>query len=106
MNATWTTKYGERRVRHDPPTLEDALFAAQGMMLEGQEQIRFAAELMQVPVEDIQARAEQWIRNQANNRASDRAGQTRAILVGREARTVIVERRTTRHIGDRRSPKS
>ena len=102
MSATWTTKYGERRVRHDPPTLEDALFAAQGMMLEGQEQIRFAAELMQVPVEDIQARAEQWIRNQAFNQA----GRTRSMPVGRETRTVIVERRTTRHIGDRRPPKS
>src|SRR6266850_1458852 len=26
MSTTWKTKYGPRRVRHDPPTLEEAIF--------------------------------------------------------------------------------
>ena len=28
MSADWNTKYGSRRVRHDPPTLDEAIFAA------------------------------------------------------------------------------
>ncbi len=28
MSGDWNTKYGTRRVRHDPPTLEEAIFAA------------------------------------------------------------------------------
>ena len=31
MRTTWKTKYGPRRVRHDPPTLEEAIFAARGL---------------------------------------------------------------------------
>ena len=31
MSTTWNTKYGPRRVRHDPPTLEEAIFAARGI---------------------------------------------------------------------------
>ena len=38
MTEIWDTKYGKRRVRQEPATLEDAIFAAQGMTddLEGQ----------------------------------------------------------------------
>jgi len=31
MTTTWKTKYGPRRVKHDPPTLEEAIFAARGL---------------------------------------------------------------------------
>ena len=30
MTKSWNTKYGPRRVREEPPTLEDAVFAARG----------------------------------------------------------------------------
>ena len=30
MSVVWNTKYGTRRVRHDPPTLKEAILAAQG----------------------------------------------------------------------------
>ena len=28
MSSVWKTKYGPRRVRHDPPTVEEAIVAA------------------------------------------------------------------------------
>ena len=31
MSEDWQTKYGTRRVRRDPPTLEEAIFAAAGI---------------------------------------------------------------------------
>ena len=57
MSVTWMTKYGARRVRVELPTLEDALFAAEGLTPDASQQIHIAAALMQVP--EDQARAEQ-----------------------------------------------
>ena len=50
MSEVWKTKYGSRRVRHDPPTLEEAIFAARGITdeIEGQAEIA-ASLLMSVP---------------------------------------------------------
>ena len=31
MGQDWITKYGPRRVRRDPPTLDEAIFAAVGI---------------------------------------------------------------------------
>ena len=31
MGSAWKTKYGKRRVKNEPPTLEDAIFAARGL---------------------------------------------------------------------------
>jgi hypothetical protein len=31
MSEVWDTKDGRRRVRRDPPTIEDAVLAAQGL---------------------------------------------------------------------------
>ena len=31
MSDVWDTKYGRRRVRRDPPTVEEAVIAAQGL---------------------------------------------------------------------------
>ena len=31
MSEDWNTKYGTRRVKRDPPTLEEAIFAAMGI---------------------------------------------------------------------------
>lgn len=53
MSATWMTKYGPRRVRHEPPTLEDALFAAEGLAMDPSQQLEIAAELMQLPIEQV-----------------------------------------------------
>src|SRR5262245_37506291 len=58
MSATWVTKYGVRRVRVEPPTFEDALYAAEGLTSDKVQQIEIAASLMQVPVEQAKAEAE------------------------------------------------
>jgi hypothetical protein len=65
MNATWMTKHGKRSVRHDPPTLEEALFAAQGLMMDMRQQINFAADLMQLPIDQVRAEAERWFKQHA-----------------------------------------
>jgi hypothetical protein len=55
MAAVWKTKYGSRRVRFDPPTLKEAIIAAQGLTDELQQQAEIAASLMDLPVEQVRA---------------------------------------------------
>ena len=55
MSAEWTTKQGKRRVRVEPPTLEEAIFAAQGVTDDPQQQADFAADLTGQPAETILA---------------------------------------------------
>ncbi len=55
MSTTWKTKYGLRRVRHDPPTLEEAIFAARGLTDDVQEQVAIAAWLMELPPDEVRA---------------------------------------------------
>lgn len=89
MTESWETKYGSRRVRHDPPTLEEAIVAAQGLSDQISEQIEIAAGFMDLPVEVVRAEVLKAVspRNAA-----------RVVTAGREGagRTVIVERRTRR----------
>ena len=51
MSEDWNTKYGPRRVRRDPPTLEEAIFAAIGITDDQNEQAEIAAALMGLPIE-------------------------------------------------------
>lgn len=92
MSTTWNTKYGTRRVRHDPPTLKEAIVAAQGLTDELPEQIEIAAALMGVPAETVRAE----ILKEAPSRGAARI----VAPAGREAgsRTVIVERKIARRI--------
>jgi hypothetical protein len=41
------------KVRHEPPTLEDAIYAAQGLTQDIEQQIEFAADLMDMPAADL-----------------------------------------------------
>jgi hypothetical protein len=52
MSETWDTKDGRRRVRRDPPTVEEAVLAAQGLTDELSEQTEIVASLMQISVEE------------------------------------------------------
>ncbi|QXX75244.1 hypothetical protein [Methylovirgula sp. HY1] len=92
MATTWNTKYGTRRVRHDPPTLKEAIAAAQGLSDELHDQIEIAAGLMDLPVEEVRAE----VLKSAPARGSAR------ILAssGREGapRSVIVERKVSRRM--------
>jgi hypothetical protein len=96
MTAQWNTKYGPRRVRHDPPDLSEAIAAAQGLTDDVAGQAEIAAQLMGVDVEYARTEIERLAaaeRAAANKRsrtltiaAPRRGGQTQAV--------VVVERRS------------
>src|ERR1700691_238978 len=90
MTDSWDTKYGTRRVRRDPPTLEEAIVAAQGLSDQLNEQIEIAAGFMDLPVEVVRA--------EVSKRVSPRSTARVVTATGREGtgRTVIVERKSRR----------
>jgi hypothetical protein len=55
MSEDWNTKYGPRRVRRDPPTLDEAIFAATGITDDQNQQAEIAASLMGLPIESVTA---------------------------------------------------
>ena len=94
MSEGWNTKYGPRRVRRDPPTLEEAIFAAIGITDDQAAQAEIAASLMGVPVESVQADVRKASRLNARS-------QTRLITGEQGAqRSVVVERRVIRKFGN------
>jgi hypothetical protein len=80
MSQDWNTKYGPRRVRRDPPTLEEAIFAATGITDDQGEQAEIAASLMGMPIESVVTEVK-------------KAGQG-------AQRSVVVERRVVRKFGN------
>ena len=88
MSVVWNTKYGTRRVRHDPPTLKEAILAAQGLTDQLMEQVEIAAALMDMPVADVRA---ELLKN-----APPRKAEQIVTTAGRAPRTVVVERRSRR----------
>ncbi len=92
MSGTWKTKYGSRRVRHDPPTLKEAIAAAQGLSDKLQDQIEIAASLMNLPAEEV--------RPEVMKASPDRTASRITMSTGRErgSRTVIVERKAPRRM--------
>ncbi len=89
MSDIWDTKDGRRRVRHDPPTMEEAAVAAQGLTDDPNEQMQIVASLMEVPVEAARA---------AVLRLGARREVEHVTVTGRigAPRAVVVERRTPR----------
>lgn len=92
MSVEWTTKQGKRRVRVEPPTLEEAIFAAQGVTDDPQQQADFAADLTGAPVETVLA----LIMKEARKAA--RTGRVVAIPSTGNQRAVVVERKPSRVI--------
>ncbi|PIT00525.1 hypothetical protein TSA1_06935 [Bradyrhizobium nitroreducens] len=94
MSADWNTKYGTRRVRHDPPTLDEAIFAAIGITDDQEQQAEIAAALMGMPLDVVQAE----VKKQA--RTNSRITATRVIAGEQGAqRSIVVERRVVRRFG-------
>jgi hypothetical protein len=89
MSQAWETKDGRRRVRRDPPTLEEAVLAAQGMADEISQQIEIVTSLMEVSADEARG---------AVLRMSQRKDVNRLTIAGRGGapRAVVVERRTVR----------
>lgn len=97
MSEDWNTKYGTRRVRKDPPTLAEAIFAAQGITDDVQGQVEIAAALMGMPQDEVRT---QVLKSKPSSSAPTRIISTER---GSAARTVVVERRVVRRpLGDRR----
>jgi hypothetical protein len=93
MSGVWNTKYGLRRVRHDPPTLDEAIFAARGLTDDPKAQIEIAASLMEVSQEEVKV---------AMLKASQRKDVHRNRVFTMQAgtdRAVLVERKPSRRIG-------
>ena len=94
MSEDWNTKYGPRRVRRDPPTLDEAIFAAVGITDDQEAQAEIAASLMGLPIESVQAEVKKVARTSARSSTRVIAGEQG------EQRSVVVERRIVRKFGN------
>src|SRR6202163_2784672 len=94
MSQDWNTKYGPRRVRRDPPTLEEAIFAATGITDDQSEQAEIAASLMGLPIESVVTEVKKAGRALARSSTRVIAGEQGA------QRSVVVERRVVRKFGN------
>ena len=90
MSETWITKFGARRVRFDPPTLKEAVVAAQGLTSDLEQQAEFAAALMAMPLEDVRAELAKMAPPRNSAQIVTSSGRNGG------ARTVIVERKPSR----------
>jgi len=92
MSQVWETKDGRRRVRRDPPTIEDAVLAAQGLTDDFDSQIEIVMSLMQVSAEAARG---------AVLKMGQRRDTSRLTIAGRAGapRAVVVERRASRVAG-------
>jgi hypothetical protein len=93
MSEDWNTKYGLRRVRRDPPTLDEAIFAAMGITEDTEAQAEIAAALMGLPIEAVQSEVK---------KASRAAARSTRVITGEQGfqRSIVVERRVTRKFGN------
>src|SRR4030081_269211 len=94
MSEDWNTKYGSRRVRRDPPTLDEAIVAAIGITDDQAAQAEIAASLMGLPVESVHAEVKKGARTSARSSTRVIAGDQGA------QRWVVVERRVVRKFGN------
>ena len=95
MSEDWNTKYGPRRVRRDPPTLDEAIFAAVGITDNQEQQAEIAASLIGMPYDTVLAEVKK------QGRVNARSTSTRVIAGEQGAqRSVVVERRVVRKFGN------
>ena len=85
MSEVWETKDGLRRVRRDPPTIEDAVLAAQGLTEELDGQVEIVVALMAVPAEEARRAVLQMRRPDNRLTIASRGGLTRAVVVERKS---------------------
>jgi hypothetical protein len=94
MGAVWNTKFGPRRVRQEPPSLEEAVAAASDLTDDLQQQAELAASLMGVPVEQVRAAV-----TRAAAQRKRQVGTVGVTARGGVQRAVVVERKTARRPG-------
>jgi hypothetical protein len=105
MSEPWDTKDGPRRVRRDPPTVEEAVLAAQGLTDEVSDQTEIVASLMQISLEEARGAVLRMVPRKDVDRISITrparvAGAGRASAAPRD---VVVERRGPRRSAQTRS---
>ena len=91
MDGIWNTKYGLRRVRNEPPTVDEAVTAASGITDDPQQQLEIAASLIGLP--------EDQVRRAVTKAAAQRKRQVGTVGVtarGGAQRAVVVERKAAR----------
>jgi hypothetical protein len=72
------------KVRHEPPTLEEAIYAAQGLTQDVDQQIEFAASLMDMAVEELRPQLLKAVsKPSTSNRVfvPARSGMKRAVVI-------------------------
>jgi hypothetical protein len=85
MDEVWETKDGLRRVRRDPPTIDDAVLAAQGLTDDLEGQIEIVVALMSVPAEEARPAVLKMRRPDTRLTIPSRGGSTRAVVVERKS---------------------
>jgi hypothetical protein len=97
MSRIWQTKFGPRRVRHDPPTLAEAIAAARGLTDDVKQQVEIAAALMDLTPDEV--------RPEVLKAAAKRKDTSEIAYVGRAGapRTVVVERLPSRRPAGRKA---
>lgn len=88
-SAAKKSKPANLRPRHEPATLEEALFAAEGLTDDRAQQIVIAAELTALPEETVRAAAETYFRAKAKRVV---------VETGRRPGGVVVEMKAPRRI--------
>jgi hypothetical protein len=89
MTDIWDTKDGRRRVRRDPPSVEEAVVAAQGLTDDPKEQVEIVASLMAIAPEEARG----FVLRMGQRRQTSHLAVTGRIGA---SRAVVVERRTPR----------
>src|ERR1700691_6139785 len=94
MSEDWNTKSGPRRVRRDPRTLDEAIFAAIGITDDKPTERETSASLMGLPIEPVTAEVKKAGRLSARS--------TTRVIAGEQGaqRSVVVERRVIRKFGN------
>ena len=96
VSEVWETKDGLRRVRRDPPTLDDAVLAAHGLTEDLEGQIEIVAALMSVTAEEARRAVLNTRRPDSLLTIAGRGGIARAVVVERKSpRRVAVQPRAT-----------
>ena len=87
MSEIWDTKDGRRRVRRDPPTVDDAALAAQGLTDDLEGQIDIVTSLMPVSADEARRAILKMRRSADDTRLTigGRAGASRAVVVERKS---------------------
>lgn len=105
-NQPWDTKFGPRRVRNEAPTLEEAIFAAQGLSDDLDYQAEIAASLMGLPFDQVRSSPLLKVRAPQSfvmpvAPTSPAGTPPRTVVVERKfavERKVVVERKPTRRL--------